>query len=201
VQKRLPAIQRRETILKAACGLFADKGYAGMTTAAIARQARISEPILYRHFPSKKILLSRLLEQVIRGMTETLRSLAEHEPDPVASLRKLCRTYPDLAQRYSQEFRIINRVLVEESADPEVDKLLAAHYDGYKTILAEIIERGQRKNLIRKDIPAPVGAWHLIQSALGFLLTRHLNTDLTRFPDHQVQLAEAALAGLLPGRN
>ncbi|MBA3347526.1 MAG: helix-turn-helix transcriptional regulator, partial [Actinobacteria bacterium] len=34
--------------------MFAAGSYAGATTAEIAREAGISEPILYRHFSSKR---------------------------------------------------------------------------------------------------------------------------------------------------
>ena len=50
---RLPAEERRASLLSAACGLFASRSYHGTTTADIARAAGVTEPVLYRHFPSK----------------------------------------------------------------------------------------------------------------------------------------------------
>ena len=55
--KRLPADERRRSILDAALSVLAEGGYAGMTTARLARKAGVTEPILYRHFASKRALL------------------------------------------------------------------------------------------------------------------------------------------------
>jgi AcrR family transcriptional regulator len=54
--RRLPAAERRRAIVRAALRVFTSKSYAGATTAEIAREAGVSEPVLYRHFPSKRDL-------------------------------------------------------------------------------------------------------------------------------------------------
>ena len=53
---RLPAAERRQSLLEAALPIFAAGSYRGVTTAEIARAAGVSEPVLYRHFPSKRAL-------------------------------------------------------------------------------------------------------------------------------------------------
>ena len=47
---RLPAAERRQAIVEAAMTVFSTGSYSGATTADIAREAGVSEPILYRHF-------------------------------------------------------------------------------------------------------------------------------------------------------
>ena len=54
--RRLPAGQRREAILRAALKVFTSTSYVGATTAEIAREAGVTEPVLYRHFASKRDL-------------------------------------------------------------------------------------------------------------------------------------------------
>ncbi|MCA9310819.1 MAG: helix-turn-helix transcriptional regulator, partial [Phycisphaerales bacterium] len=51
---RLPAAKRREQLLDTAVVLFAERGYGGATTAELARAAGVTEPIIYRHFKSKR---------------------------------------------------------------------------------------------------------------------------------------------------
>ena len=55
-QPRLPAAERRAAIVAAALRVFGSGSYSGSTTAEIARAAGVSEPIIYRHFPSKREL-------------------------------------------------------------------------------------------------------------------------------------------------
>jgi len=53
---RLSAEERKTAIVRAALPLFARKGYAETTTKDLARAAGVSEPLLYKHFPSKEAL-------------------------------------------------------------------------------------------------------------------------------------------------
>ena len=59
---RLPGPERRDSILKAAQRLFAEKGYHGVSIDDIARQVDVSPAILYRHFKSKRLLYDAVLQ-------------------------------------------------------------------------------------------------------------------------------------------
>jgi AcrR family transcriptional regulator len=61
--RRLPAAERRRAIVDAGLKVFAGRSYTGATTAEIAREAGISEPILYRHFESKRDLYFACLDE------------------------------------------------------------------------------------------------------------------------------------------
>ena len=60
--RRLPADERRRAIVQAALRVFSTGSYAGATTAEIAREAGVSEPVLYRHFDSKRDLWAACLD-------------------------------------------------------------------------------------------------------------------------------------------
>ena len=49
-------------MLDTACRVFARCSYRGATTAEIAREAGVTEPILYRHFASKQALYLACIE-------------------------------------------------------------------------------------------------------------------------------------------
>jgi len=62
MKHRMGAGDRRLAIIKAALPLFAQNGFAATTTRQLARAARISEPLLYKHFPSKEALYCAIQE-------------------------------------------------------------------------------------------------------------------------------------------
>ncbi len=62
-RRRLSGAQRRALIEQAAARLFAERGFAETTVAAICAAAGVSKPMLYRHFESKRELHTRLLER------------------------------------------------------------------------------------------------------------------------------------------
>src|SRR6516225_11157133 len=60
---RMSAEERREMVLEAAVAEFALHGLAGTSTEDVARSAGISQPYLFRLFPTKKALFLALVER------------------------------------------------------------------------------------------------------------------------------------------
>lgn len=71
---RMSAEDRREQVIKEAIIVFARSGYEGATTAAIAERVGVSQPYLFRLFPTKKDLFLAASE---RNMDDTLNLLRE----------------------------------------------------------------------------------------------------------------------------
>jgi len=61
---RLSGPERRQSILKEAQRLFADKGFHGVSIDEIARAVHVSPAILYRHFASKQALYDAVLQEL-----------------------------------------------------------------------------------------------------------------------------------------
>lgn len=60
---RQSGADRRLSLLHAALDLFSTQGYAGTTTAAIAERSGVTQAMLFRHFHSKEVLLTAVVEQ------------------------------------------------------------------------------------------------------------------------------------------
>ncbi len=73
------AIKRVNQILDAADGLFAEVGYEGATTNAIAARAGTSIGSLYRFFPDKESILKALATRYLKQMHEMFFKL--HSPE------------------------------------------------------------------------------------------------------------------------
>jgi AcrR family transcriptional regulator len=74
---RMPAELRREVVLAAAMAEFAERGFAGTSTEDVARRAEISQPYLFRLFPTKKALFLALVERCFRRVEEAFTTAAE----------------------------------------------------------------------------------------------------------------------------
>src|SRR4051794_259938 len=75
---RLDAEGRRRAIIDAALPLFAKKGFAATTTKELAEAARVSEALIFKHFPSKAALYGEILRAGCERSAELerLKSLA-----------------------------------------------------------------------------------------------------------------------------
>ena len=60
-KKRLSSEERREAIIGAARSVFAEKGFHGTTTRELAAAARVSEALLFQHFPNKEAIYEAML--------------------------------------------------------------------------------------------------------------------------------------------
>jgi len=74
---RLPVEERRRQLLELGVELFARHAYDEISMARIAREARISKPLLYHYFPRKQDFFVATLAQA----AEQVRRLTEPPPD------------------------------------------------------------------------------------------------------------------------
>ncbi|WP_205754256.1 MULTISPECIES: TetR/AcrR family transcriptional regulator [Arthrobacter] len=73
--ERIPAARRRELILEAATGVFAERGYAGSTTDQVAKAAGISQPYVVRMFGTKEALFLEALDRAHGKLLSAFRSV------------------------------------------------------------------------------------------------------------------------------
>src|SRR5439155_12755987 len=96
---RLPAAERRQAILDTACIVFAERSYRGATTAEIARAAGVTEPVLYRHFPSKTDLYLACLEDVWQGLRAAADEAVERTGEPRVAMKVVAEEYMNPEKR------------------------------------------------------------------------------------------------------
>jgi AcrR family transcriptional regulator len=94
---RQTAGERREAVVEAARHEFAHHGLHGASTDAIARQAGISQPYLFRLFGSKKELFLAVNEACFARTLETVRSAASGKSEEQA-LRAIGEAYAGLIE-------------------------------------------------------------------------------------------------------
>jgi AcrR family transcriptional regulator len=81
---------RRDEILEIAVGLFATRGYHGVSMDNIGAAAGVTGPALYHHFKGKEAMLVAALKPVSEGLLAGARSrVSELADDPVEALRSL----------------------------------------------------------------------------------------------------------------
>jgi len=76
----MAAEDRKAAIVQAALPLFAQKGFSETTTKELAKAAGVSEPLIYRHFPSKEALYLEIQDFTCRAGDPVIARLIELEP-------------------------------------------------------------------------------------------------------------------------
>jgi AcrR family transcriptional regulator len=65
-RKRMKADERRQEIIRAAMEVFARNGFGGSTTREIAKNAGISEAMIYSHFRNKQELYAAIIDEKLQ---------------------------------------------------------------------------------------------------------------------------------------
>ena len=88
---------RREQILATAAGLFATRGFHGVSVADLGAACGISGPALYKHFPSKDAMLAEMLVSISEELLRVGRERSTGEPDPQRALTALVDWHVEFA--------------------------------------------------------------------------------------------------------
>src|SRR5207302_6261469 len=193
---RMGKAERKRQLLAHAKQLFVTNGYHATTTQKIAEAAGITEPVLYRHFDSKKALFLEVLEEIRAATLQRWHTETADLTDPLAKLHAIADMYLGSTRVHAVEFRIMHRTLVE-CDDEEIVALLRSFYLDSETLLAQIIAEGQQSGVFRRSLDPRVGAWELICTALGYTLTLPLGVPLYSEPDYLARAVECMLQCLL----
>ena len=178
---RLTADERRRSILTAARHEFARRGFRGARTAAIATGAGCSEPMLYKHFPSKQALFAAVLTDATDAMKAMVDAVMAASPGPMAGILAV-------AERAASDPLIIETIRLRTLAaalvdDPHVAAALTASLNEVLQRMTAKIAAGQAAGEIRTDIDPGMAAWILYGYTLagGHAHAVHGNPALVEF--------------------
>ena len=150
--------------------VFSTGSYSGATTADIAREAGVSEPILYRHFASKRELYFACLDEAwlrLRQVFDEKIALQE-TGGPMPSPGEMALRLRQTADVLPPNLWI--QALTEAGEDPEIARYLRRHMRAVHDFIADSIRRVPGRwphrrrprsrpggvDLSRRD-PAPLG--------------------------------------------
>ncbi|WHT20176.1 TetR/AcrR family transcriptional regulator [Crossiella sp. CA-258035] len=97
----------REEIVTAAVALLDETGdESAVTLRAVARQAGIAAPSIYRHFPDQPSIMLAVVQQAFAELEARLRTARDAAPQhPQARLTTVCTAYLDFAQQHPGRYR------------------------------------------------------------------------------------------------
>ncbi|MFP5352567.1 MAG: TetR/AcrR family transcriptional regulator [Actinomycetota bacterium] len=183
---------RREDILQASLHLFATKGFHGTSMRDIAREADITEGLIYHYFESKRDLFRAIIDEYsFLPLLRTLPDLAE-QLDLRSLLIVLARGFFDVMKQNTELARLL---LQEVQVFPEEkEAFFADAVNESITELARIL--GNRMNeRARMQVDPEVSARIFFNSLLAFFVEQEilggkhlLPADEASYVDHLVDM-------------
>lgn len=164
---RLPAAQRKEQLLDTAVDLFSRHGFGGATTAELAKAAGVTEPIIYRHFRSKKDLFIAVIDRTSELTLETWERQLRTARDPAQRLRRLIAANPTTSDRGRGIYRVIVQAMMEIE-DPEILAAIQRHVKNLHAFVTREVIRAQEEGHVSKFFTPEITAWTLLHLGLGY---------------------------------
>jgi AcrR family transcriptional regulator len=167
---RLTGPERRAAVVESACRIFAKGSYHRSTTAQIARETGVTEPVLYRHFASKRELYLACLDTVWERVRVLWEKAIEREADPAGWLKAIGKAY--LEARAAARIVLVDlwiQALTEAADDPEIRRALRRQMHEVHEFVAGVIRRAQAEGGILPNRDPDAEAWIFI--SLGLLST------------------------------
>lgn len=172
---RITGQARKKELLIAGRNLIFQEGPNRFTIRRLAEMVGITEPAVYRHFPSKEDLIVELIHFMFEGWQEHLEALQRERLPASEKLIKLGKFH--LNHLINHEFNPI--LLIIEAGDPHQPRIAQALSEKGERItgaMAAIITEARRRGEFAKDLqtrPAVLALMGVLQgSLLRWTLTR-----------------------------
>jgi|SRR5579884_296648 len=194
---RMPPEQRREQLIDAALEVILKEGYGGVSVEAVAREAGVTRPVVYDHFPNLGRLLHALVEREERYSLEQLEEVVPEpgdDRDPTEVLATSVRRFLEIVLERPATWRLILLPLEGTPAivREHVERNRAGILDRIAALVESRINRGQLpRNL---DVELTARAIRDLGEAAG----RMVLTEPARFtPERYERFVQSATALLL----
>lgn len=180
----MPPAQRREQLIDAALSVILEHGYGGVSIEAIAREAGVTRPVVYDHFPNLPRLLHALVEREEHYSLTQLDHVVPPAPangdegDPVEVLALAVRRFLDAVMERPTTWRLI---LLPLEGTPS---LVRDHVEINRARIVKRIEAFVRWSIDQGQLPSDLDV-ELASRAirdLGEEAGRTVLTDPERYP-------------------
>jgi AcrR family transcriptional regulator len=142
---------RQQEIVDCARKIITSHGIENLTIREIAKDLNITDGALYRHFRSKKEIISLRIEDIEETLSNTVESAVKKDGDPIIKLENIFLSHISYAeQRKGVSFIAINEALSlkDKGLQRKMFRVIHRYIKRIRDILKEGVERGRfRKNI------------------------------------------------------
>jgi TetR/AcrR family transcriptional regulator len=179
----------RAAIVDAACVEFAEKGFEGARTGAIAQRAGIPQGLIYHYFDGKEDLFDAVLHSCLNPYFEATAEMLEaaRENPHLGVLESAVREYFHYLSNHPHVVRILGWFLVSERGQRTTPLRGTPAHDRVHELGAACIRKGQEQGDIRPELNPD----SVIKTFTDMCLQWHLGRACF-FSDHGENLSQSA---------
>ena len=160
---------RQKQIVNAAGRLIFKYGSEHLTVKRIAEEVGISDAAIYRHFKSKRSILSFLLNHIEKSLLRDIsQEAAETEPMSLDNIERIIGNhFSQISMHKGFSFQIIAEII--SLGDRKLNKQASQTIDKYISRLKELLTAGISDGAVRQDIDLDAAATFLFALIQGLV--------------------------------
>jgi AcrR family transcriptional regulator len=181
MQKRKSTTIRKQQIVEAARKLIIKKGSEHLTVRSIAKEVNITEAAIYRHFKSKREILSFLMSYISETMLEEIDKRPLDGDGSLEAIDYVLEKHlSEIEQRRGMSFQVIAEILSlgDKKLNKEVYESLNKYLDRLRAVLSEAAQAGQVEENLDFDASALL-CFGAIQGLVNVWALSNYGFDLT----------------------
>jgi AcrR family transcriptional regulator len=156
IQKRQNTFLRRRQIINALRKLIIEYGSENVSVRRIAKEIGISEGAIYRHFKSKREILSFLVDYIEESLISDLEK-GYHKDNTLELLENTLQNHlSSIEQRRGISFLVIAEII--SLGDKKLNKKIFDVLNQYIAMLKDVFVKGVKAGQIRSDIDLEIAA-------------------------------------------
>ncbi len=173
---RLRGAERRALMLRSAKRVFARSTYAEASTGELARESEVTEPMLYKHFGSKKGLFLAVLQEFGTQFLDLLQERISRraEQDVLDALAHVVDDYRATIKADPETQRILFQA-VTDSGDPDIARCVSGHNRAVYRIIRQLVERARQDGYLDPMISSDAASWGYMSMILAIQYGLMLN--------------------------
>ena len=172
-------MSKRDAILKTAARLFAVQGFDGTTTIQIAREAGVTEPLIYYHFKGKDDLFTHIIAATFSEYFSRIDDLEKNPDSPFGQIQKLIELQYDIAEEMPDEVQLIANTCPARLNDPE--DICAGNVREYRRRLMTYLNRSLSEGIETGEftpVPLEETATLILSVINGIVRYRGINKNM-----------------------
>lgn len=179
---RMRGEERREFMLNHAKEVFARYGYADASTGELARASEVTEPMLYKHFGSKKGLFMAVIQEFGGRFVNLWRSRVNRraEHDLLDALSQVIMDYRATLKADPEIQKVLLQAIAETS-DPDIAQCLQRHNRNVYLLVRQLLERAQAEGYVDASVDLNAASWGYVSMvfAMQYSLVLDMSQELT----------------------
>jgi len=153
-QKHRSTVVRQKQIVDAARKVIIKYGSEHVTVRRIAKEVGFSEGAIYRHFKSKRDILSLLADHIEDSLLGDITGEGSAGHTPLETLDLTLRSHlSTIAQRHGVSFQVIAEIisLGDKKLNKKISNTISQYIDRLKQLISEAVKAGELRDDVDLD--------------------------------------------------